>query len=593
MVKIIGKKPTLGHIVCFDLDRLNKEYTKKELKYFFNQVERIKSEEFKHYEFLYLNLNQTYYDTNIMLRDLFSFFDIPILTQAFHQFFIEERLNMLKSYDNAFSIALKKSKKTFINIYEDQKFSQKEVIKELKNRIMLRIEMMLYEHMIAKIDYDFIMYAEKFKKEYFHNLPSTVQGFIFRECKDKKLAQTFASEFELPIVIGRYQIRHGHQYIINCAKNQLLYHPTEDDIKRYNFNQYSHMVDEKFSEKLKESGINIYTPLVDTRHTKKLEESNFVKGLCSFKSEFMFVTRGYIPTIEEQETIYLDVLNNSKEKEIYIRIPDFRPEKPVDYLGNSYTDIDTYKKYASIYQDNMIALAKAVRETDKEVHILIPMIRVHTEVAFWRNIVEICFGVHSAKLPQIGIMIETESAFQYIEEYQDMDFVMFGLNDLIEELSDDKNRYSNLSKNQFIELFWPDLRDAHQHLRRYSVNMKHIIGGNCLKNPEIFSKLLVSGFKDFSIRLNDIDSIKKTLYAYLNNKGRYVGLAAHRKERQEINKINKKELELQKIEQEKNRINELNAKKQEKSQTQIDSNKEKREKVVNEILAKRKTPKEE
>jgi phosphoenolpyruvate-protein kinase (PTS system EI component) len=340
------------------------------------------------------------------------------------------------------------------------------------------------------------------------------------------------------------------------------------------------------------SNINVYVPLVDTRLIEKASYGDWYNGVAPFKTEYMYVTKGAAPTLKEQEEVFIQLLEAFHEKDVYIRIPDFRPNRPTPFLKNIFTDPDAYDRFFQVYNVNLLALASAVKITQKEVNICIPMIRMSSEVSFWRDVVEAAFDMYDLPYPKLGIMIETESAFEYYEDYDDMDFVMIGLNDLIEELTDDLDRFSELSKDEMMDILWPHMRDLHQHLRSYKMQLKHIVAGNCLKNPEIFKKFLKSGFTDFSISISDIKMIEETLKEHNESKGKFIGVAAHRIEKRTLKESQKAQKEQEEAQAAINKEKEMAEKKAKKQQEIRDKNKEKRDFVIKKLLSKKKNEEE-
>lgn len=111
-----------------------------------------------------------------------------------------------------------------------------------------------------------------------------------------------------------------------------------------------------------------------------------------------------------------------------------------------------------------------------------------------------------------------------------MDFNIIGLNDLIEEVSFDFNRYDELEWLDFEHELFTYIQQSHQHMRRTGIRLPHLISGNMIRNERLFQKLINMGFTQFIIPLSQIRLAEKLVSNHEATRGRYIGVAQKRRE---------------------------------------------------------------
>ena len=578
----------IGQIVNFNHIQSTGMYSIKQLDELFIEIESIKDDEFIQYGELQRRFSLSFSRYESILGFVFPVFDSEMVLNEFKRLVYSEKMNISEAFEESVEQYLVVAKDIVPYLYKERRKEIYDEINILKQRLMIRFEVMQLQNQIKDHDENFILVINEFRKEYLYDLPMSIQGIICKNECDFDLARSLTDAYEIPLVIHNYQYVDKEVVIVDAIKQLVVTNPTDDDINFYQKEIRKYTFEMGESASYKQSTVTLYAPLVDARTLAKVASGGWYNGIAPFKSEYMYVTKGMTPTFLEQEMVFIKLLNAMQEKEVYIRVPDFRPERPMKYIEEKYTDMDCLIDYYELYNVNLMAIASAVQQTQKEVNIVIPMIRMNSEIPFWREAIDAAFEMYNLDAPKIGIMMETESAFEYHEEYDNMDFVIIGLNDLIEELSDNFNRYSELTKEEIVELLWPDIRDLHQHFRSYKMKLKHIVAGNCLKNPDIFNKFLKSGFTDFSVPLNAVRLIEETIRNHEESRGNYIGVAAGRIENNKKRALLGEKVELSRLE-----INAAKAKlglerKARKQKEVRDSHKEKRDEVLSKILSKKK-----
>lgn len=529
---IYYNKVVQGNIVDFDFGRIHKSYRVCEIKGFLDQIDKITREEYDLFTKTYQLLKPTYYDIELMFKDLYRIFDSVGFRNAFHSYVLEKKLSLVDGYKMAYQTFYIAKNNPLMVEFKQEHFDYVEELKKFRARVLLRIEMLMISEKLKDIEYDCILQFKKFKKEYYHCLTPFVKGLIFNSCGAPELCKSFAYEFELPTMLTKRRFKGGSLVLIDGEKQDVRsgkkHVVTYKRVQKVNTDHMPELGEKPIYGKSK---INVYAPLADLRDLDKVAYGDWYTGVAPFKSEFMFVTKGALPTLAEQQAVYTELLTKASNKEVYIALPDFRKERPTEYLGEITIDLEDYKKFDTVFIENITAIANASHETRKQVNVVVPMIRVSTELEAWKRIISTCFIGCRAPQPKIGFMIETESAFDYVEDYVDMDFAIIDLDDLVEEMCETMNRYTKISYKDFHRLFLFKVKDAHKHFQSYGSELKHIISGQMIKNKTIFNKLLKMGYRDFSIPLGEIKGLQTTLKDYIDRRGRFIGVAARRKQR--------------------------------------------------------------
>lgn len=533
-MNIYYPKVAIGNIVHFDIALATKQLSKKAIKEIVKKTGDIIEIELNRFEYLYRNDIDSAYDYYHVMRALFNIFFSTNIYVYYEEYVYTKQLNVVQAYKKAFDKAHPdKSEFNTRYAYGHINVCLIKCANEILDRVLTELEMVVFQLHLDKVKKDCIVQARHFKQEYFFNLPHKVKGFVFQTCDDHTLVHTYAHEHQLPIAIRKTRYS-DHTRVILDGKSERIIVPEHIQIEENYKNKrllYTYKDGETPMYQLEK--IKLFTFAVDNRYIKKICQSSWFDGIAPFKSEFMFSSKGHIPLFEEQYNIYYNLISDAMDKDIYIRVPDFRPERPTKYLGEIYTDLDVFNKYMDLFQTNMAAAACASKALNKTIKMVIPMIRLHTEFDLWHDTIDTVFSTHEIETPQVGITIETESAFEYHEDYNDMDFVIIGLNDLTEELIDDYDRYDDLPYEVFNEQLVPGLRDLHQNLRRRKVEIEHMITGNILKNPQIVRKLLSLGFRNFGISHDEIRVLEPIFKNYQDTRGSFEGLALKRKLRHE------------------------------------------------------------
>jgi phosphotransferase system enzyme I (PtsI) len=414
-------------------------------------------------------------------------------------------------------------------------------IKYFRKRFISLIYRLLVKMKYSLIKEDFILYVSDIRREIFNEIPANLKGVIFKNKEGIKLARIYGQALRITIATSDEVEKEYQSALLDVFTNKIIVGPFRPILRKVaKYDQFKKSVlnnkDPLFGSKLK-----IYTTLSDKRELKIINKSDWFNGICAYRSEFDYASRGIMPKFEDLVTHFIDVFKGVGTKELMISALDFNPEITVDNIKNGYTDLHTFDQLSHMFNEHLQAIAKASIITKKSVKILVPMLRLGTDLRFWIEAIKGAFQFENAEIPQIGVIIETESAFEFYEDYTEADFIVIGLDNLLEELMDKYDRYDEkISYEDFKYEMLNKLVEYHQYLREYRTKKRHILSGTCLANKQILYKLLKKGIFEFSIPLNHFHLVEQTLIDHMNQKGKYIGVAKERKiKREHLNLLRK------------------------------------------------------
>lgn len=455
----------------------------------------------------------------------------------------KKKISFLKLYDLALKEARVRLKEGIVTTYILPESCAKadELIDEFEYPIKKLIKRVLFMDQISKYEEPIIVVTEEFHEEYFYQLSPYVKGLVIRNVNNPNEVVEFAHAFEIPMVKSQEEIQNGDKIIIDNKRNHLYIKPSKEL-----YDQYIKEVDGATISRFELSKygmkqLKIFANIVDTRPLESVRNRQFYYSLGLFRTEYFFMTKGMVPFKEELTDVFVKVFNAFMYREVNVRIPDFGEFKHLNYLSYVKTSITENGSRTIIYEVFFEALVDAIIQTKATVNVVAPMIRDERDIPLWKEKLDFIFEkIPNEYKPKFGIMLESENSVDEIEKYvKKMDFNIIGLNDLIEEVSFDFNRYDELEWPDFEHELFTYIQQSHQHMRRTGIRLPHMISGNMIRNERLFQKLINMGFTQFIIPLSQIRLAEKLVANHEATRGRYVGVAQKRREAKKAKEKNK------------------------------------------------------
>ena len=270
---------------------------------------------------------------------------------------------------------------------------------------------------------------------------ANVIGIVLRDGGPTSHAVIVAKNLGIPCVIGIgesiKEINNDDLIALDGSTGKLNINPDEDVIE--SLNETKKREEEiRTSFTLSEYKNQDFEFLINVGSGEEIESFNhpFLNSIGLFRSEFIYLDRSSIPTIEEQRDI-LEKIQDKFSGAITYRTLDIGGDKQVDYLSlpveeNPFLGVRGIRLSLQIQELYRSQIESILTSRDAHrVKIMFPMISTIEDFIKSKSIIEEIAEHLGKKVPEIGIMIETPSSTILVEDFaQHVDFFYIGTNDL-------------------------------------------------------------------------------------------------------------------------------------------------------------------
>jgi phosphotransferase system enzyme I (PtsI) len=157
------------------------------------------------------------------------------------------------------------------------------------------------------------------------------------------------------------------------------------------------------------------------------------EGVGVFRTEMCFLDRADPPSVAEQAAAYREVFDAFADRPVTVRTLDVGADKPVSYvrLGDQpnpalgVRGLRVARRHPQLLADQLMAIARATRESSADVRVMAPMVATTAEAAWFAS------RARAAGITSVGVMVEVPAAaLRAGDLLQTVDFVSVGSNDL-------------------------------------------------------------------------------------------------------------------------------------------------------------------
>ncbi len=420
----------------------------------------------------------------------------PVLKQNIEREINANHYTAYTAVDNEFTKyinALKEARTTYLRerVYD---------MEDIKRRV-------LYELDGAKnieIDGEFILTTDTLYPSDLMKYDKQIIGVIAKNGGFTSHSAILCKAREVPYVLVDELDKINGNVLIDTRKNIINLNPTTDEIL-----EYHNIIKYKDSFKIddfKDFGIHIYANVTSNLDLDKVIKYN-MDGVGLYRTEIIFMNLDHPMTYEEQYDIYKTACDVMKDKCICFRTFDIGDDKQLPYIKTFHKGIDNYKNNPEIFETQIKALLNANKHNNMK--IMFPMIESYEEYLYLKNwVLKIKDDIKNNSKVQIGMMLETKRALENIEEFDDVDFMSLGTNDLTKELYN-ISREETLNYAGFIKDLLRKLKTVAQVLKEKNITLS--ICGELASVKAVVNRLYRVGIRNFSVSSASAKALNEAL----------------------------------------------------------------------------------
>ena len=337
-----------------------------------------------------------------------------------------------------------------------------------------------------------------------------VVGIILKDGGPTSHAVIVAKNLGIPCVIG---VGKGIEEIMNedlialdGSSGELIINPDKKVIETMNKNK-------KREEEIRTNFTNSsykeqdFEFLINVGSNEEIESfsHDFLNSIGLFRSEFIYLDRSSIPTVDEQKEI-LEKIQQKFTGTITYRTLDIGGDKQVAYLSlpveeNPFLGVRGIRLSLQIEELFRTQIESILTSKDADrVKIMFPMISTIEDFIKSKNIIlEIAKNLNK-KVPEVGIMIETPSSTILVEDFSEyVDFFSIGTNDLTQYIMAADRGNPNLFEYQ--DPLHPAILRVLENVFKVgeSTNKEVSVCGEMASDPDAAVVLYILGLRKFSM----------------------------------------------------------------------------------------------
>ena len=365
--------------------------------------------------------------------------------------------------------------------------------------------------------------------------PENIEGILTEVGGRTSHSAILARAMEVPAVLSIENIcsiaKNGDKVVLDGTSGEAILNPDDETVEKFK-KMYSDYQNEKallkeYAGKPSQTKDGVKVELV-CNIGKPADANKAVEcdgeGIGLFRTEFLFMDRGSMPTEEEQFEAYKEVAEKMKGKPVIIRTLDIGGDKDVPYLGLEHEDnpflgfraIRYCLQRKDIYEIQLKALLRA--SAFGKIKIMVPLVTGVDELRQVKAMIKDIMaeldkeGVAYNKNIEVGVMMETPAACMMADALaKEAAFFSIGTNDLTGyTMAVDRG---NAKVAYLYSTYNPAVLRAIKRIIECGKAEGIMVGmcGEAAADPKLIPLLLAFGLDEFSVSATSVLKTRKTI----------------------------------------------------------------------------------
>ena len=365
--------------------------------------------------------------------------------------------------------------------------------------------------------------------------PENIEGILTEVGGRTSHSAILARAMEVPAVLSFENIcsiaKNGDKVVLDGTSGEAILNPDDETVEKFK-KMYSDYQNEKallkeYAGKPSQTKDGVKVELV-CNIGKPADANKAVEcdgeGIGLFRTEFLFMDRGSMPTEEEQFEAYKEVAEKMKGKPVIIRTLDIGGDKDVPYLGLEHEDnpflgfraIRYCLQRKDIYEIQLKALLRA--SAFGKIKIMVPLVTGVDELRQVKAMIKDIMaeldkeGVAYNKNIEVGVMMETPAACMMADALaKEAAFFSIGTNDLTGyTMAVDRG---NAKVAYLYSTYNPAVLRAIKRIIECGKKEGIMVGmcGEAAADSKLIPLLLAFGLDEFSVSATSVLKTRKTI----------------------------------------------------------------------------------